>query len=114
MGKKLLCLIMAVLMLVGLTACGGESIAMDSSNKVDTVQGGFVAETEKYVYFINGVENYTTSYKTGKVTKGALMRTEKKNLADFELQGFRGAVYESVEHCKPRVCNYLVIISFRQ
>ena len=25
-----------------------------------------------------------------------------------------GAVYESVEHCKPRVCNYLVIISFRQ
>ena len=27
---------------------------------------------------------------------------------------FCGAVYESVEHCKPRVCNYLVIISFRQ
>ncbi|MBE5742636.1 MAG: hypothetical protein E7360_04905 [Clostridiales bacterium] len=93
MGKKLLCLIMAVLMLVGLTACGGESIAMDSSNKVDTVQGGFVAETEKYVYFINGVENYTTSYKTGKVTKGALMRTEKKNLADLDADG---VTYETV------------------
>ena len=93
MGKKLLCLIMAVLMFAGLTACGTETIAMDSSAKVSTVKGGFLAETEKYVYFINGVENYTTTYKTGKVTKGALMRTEKKNLADLDADG---VTYETV------------------
>lgn len=83
MGKKLLCLITAIMMLASLCACGGNNIAMDTSNKVDTANGGFVAETEKYVYFINGVENYTTAYKTGKVTKGALMRTEKSNLANL-------------------------------
>ena len=39
------------------------------------------------------------------------MNQEKKEKINMELAG---AVYESVEHCKPRVCNYLVIISFRQ
>lgn len=81
MGKKLLCFIMAAMMIAGLTACGGKTIAMDTSAKTSTVKGGFVAETENYVYFINGVENYSTKYETGKVTKGALMRTAKTTVA---------------------------------
>lgn len=92
MGKKLLCLIMAICFVLGLTACGGESIAMDNSAKTDaTLRGGFVAETADYVYFINGVESYTTDYKTGKVTKAALMRTKKSNFASLET-----AEYETV------------------
>ena len=50
MGKKLLCLIMAVCFVLGLTACGNNSAAMDTSAKNDsTLHGGFVAETDDYV-----------------------------------------------------------------
>lgn len=93
MGKKLLCLIMAICFALGLTACGGESIAMDSSARTDnTLKGGFVAETADYVYFINGVENYATTYKTGSVTKGALLRTPKSTFADASKRTYETVV----------------------
>lgn len=92
MGKKLLCLIMAICCVLGLASCGANSIPMDGSAKTDaTLKGGFVAETADYVYFINGVESYTTTYETGSVTKGALLRTKKANLADLSK-----ATYETV------------------
>ena len=85
MGKKLLCFIIAVCCALSLVACGGtQKIAMDTSDKVDNTsfKGGFVAETTDYVYFINGAESYATTYTTGSVTKGALMRVKKSELAD--------------------------------
>ncbi len=81
MGKKLLCLIMAMCCVFGLISCGEEKIAADKATTDSTLHGGFVAETEKYVYFINGIESYSTTYKTGEVTKGALLRVEKNNLS---------------------------------
>lgn len=77
MGKKLLCLIMALCCVLGLVACGEKEIPADKASTDSTLHGGFIAETKDYVYFINGVESYTTDYKTGKVTKGALLRVKK-------------------------------------
>ena len=92
MGKKLLCLIMAICCVLSFTACNSGSITMDSSAKTETaISGGFVAETADYVYFINGIENYSTAYKNGEVTKASLMRTKKANLTDLSK-----ATYETV------------------
>lgn len=66
-------------MALGFTACSGKPLA-NGDNGVD-MKGGFVAETNGYVYFINGIESYSTTYKTGKVTKGALMRVAKSKFA---------------------------------
>lgn len=74
-------------MALGFAACSGNTtIAFDNGTDMN---GGFVAETKDYVYFINGVESYSTAYKTGKVTKGALMRVAKSKFgsetpADYE------------------------------
>ena len=92
MGKKLLCLIMAICCVLSFTACNSGNIAMDSSAKTETaISGGFVAETADYVYFINGIENYATAYKNGEVTKASLMRTKKANLTNLS-----EATYETV------------------
>ena len=80
MGKKLLCLIMAMCCIFALASCGEKAITMDHAGTDNTLHGGFVAETNGYVYFINGIESYSTSYKPGEVTKGALMRVSKSNL----------------------------------
>lgn len=80
MGKKLLCLIMAMCCVFGLVACGEEKITADKAGTDNTLYGGFVAETNNYVYFINGIESYSTDYKTGEVTKGALLRVNKNDL----------------------------------
>ena len=79
--RKLICLLTALCVLVGLAACGGETkVNMDNSGVVGSTNGGFLVETGDYVYFINGVESYYTTYKTGEVTKGALMRVKKSEL----------------------------------
>ena len=75
-------------MALGFTACSGNTLA--TGDKGTDMKGGFVASTNDYVYFINGVESYTTTYKTGKVTKGALMRVKKDKLAAED------AAYETV------------------
>ncbi|MBQ7373986.1 MAG: hypothetical protein IJW64_05445 [Clostridia bacterium] len=94
MGKKLLCFIIAVCCALGLVACGGgKKIAMDSSSRVDnTLKAGFVAETADYVYFINGAESYATTYTTGDVTKGALMRVKKSEFADLSTANYETVV----------------------
>lgn len=82
MAKKLSVLLLAVCLLFSFAACGNNTVKVkdDTLSSVSS-NGGFLVETDKYVYFINGVESYSTTYKAGKVTKGALMRTEKSNLA---------------------------------
>ena len=87
MGKKIVCLIIACFTALTFVSCGVKPIAKD--NGTDN-KGGFVATTDNYVYFINGVESYSTAYKTGKVTKGALMRVAKDKFATDD------AEYETV------------------
>ena len=82
MAKKISVLLLAICLLFAFAACGSKTVAVkDDSLASVASNGGFLVETDKYVYFINGVESYSTTYKEGKVTKGALMRTEKSNLA---------------------------------
>lgn len=105
MGKKFLT-IAAVLccLTLSLTACTGSTIGMDSSSQEATAatNGGFVVETGDYVYFINGIESYSTSYKTGKVTKAALMRTKKSNFSKIGGEGI------SAEDCETVVSKLIV------
>ncbi len=76
---KILCVIAAFCLAAVMAACGeNTSVDMDNSGNV-IGNGGFVVETGDYVYFINGVETYSTEYKTGEVVKGALMRVKKSD-----------------------------------
>ncbi len=68
-------------------ACGG---GVYEGDKLDYVtpetkavsNGGFAVEYGDYVYFINGMENYTVENEYGEVVKGALMRMKKSDLND--------------------------------
>ena len=88
MVKKLLKTIalVAVTAAVALSAvaCGASwTSSVTLTNPGNVLQnGGFVAETDNYVYFINGEETYTENNKLGKPVKGALMVAEKSKLAD--------------------------------
>lgn len=71
---------------ISLAACGGE---VYKGEKLDgyqtptaaaTSNGGFAVEYGDYVYFINGMENYTASNEYGEATKGALMRIKTTDL----------------------------------
>lgn len=62
------------------TEWGGVSGKKDTSAFVDGTNGGFVAETEDYVYFINGKTSNTASNAFGSVLKGSVQRLEKSDL----------------------------------
>ena len=88
--KKLLAFVATATMLtstLALSACGGSynfggDLEMPSSTaKVDS-NGGFAVEKGGYVYFINGVEEYTADNTFGDVVKGALYRIAKSDLEE--------------------------------
>ena len=93
MAKKLLCVFAIVCLMFSLASCSGGSVKVKDGTLKDSAVGGFLAASDDYVYFINGVESYSTEYKTGKVTKGALMRAKKSVLADPDADG---VVYETI------------------
>ena len=82
---------------VALTACGGDFYKADglSYTTPETAavsNGGFAVEYGEYVYFINGMENYTAENEYGEVVKGALMRMKKSDLGgDFSATGYNKA-----------------------
>ncbi len=85
---KILCVALcASLLCVGLTACGGEKWKGTSmtnpgeTDKAEYVKGGFIYETENYLYFINGVATSSDNNKFGKPVKGALMAVSKTDLS---------------------------------
>ncbi len=88
MGKKLLAIIaLVVCMTFALVACGeGKDIKLsaDNSGVVTEANGGFLAETADYIYFINGNELYTEDNTKGSVEKGALVRMKKSDLKSGE------------------------------
>ncbi|MBQ9513835.1 MAG: hypothetical protein IJR66_02500 [Clostridia bacterium] len=80
---KVLVLLTLVLMLGSiLFACGNKwnknKVILKDYSVTDTwTDGGFVAETTNYYYFINGVGNSTDNNKFGTPVKGALFATTK-------------------------------------
>ena len=87
---------MALCCVFGLIACDETTIATDKAGTDNTLHGGFVAETDNYVYFINGVESYSTDYTTGNVTKGALLRVKKADFAARNTDSKYATAYETV------------------
>lgn len=83
--KKLMSLVVATLLCgatLSLAGCSDYTPKKSSPVSGDvTSNGGFAVEKGDYVYFINGNEDYTADNTTGKVTKGALYRTNKNDLA---------------------------------
>ncbi len=87
MKKFLVRILCAVLMLcalfTGLVACdGGDGWKPGSLNDGGNVisQNGFVAETEKYFYYINGVGITSANNAFGAPIKGSLMAVKKDTL----------------------------------
>ena len=87
--KIILALTLAVVTAVCAIACGegnwkGNVSLTNPGNVIKN--GGFVIETNNYVYFINGEEDYTASNKLGTPVKGALMVAEKSALANGNVE----------------------------
>lgn len=84
MSKKLLVILALVMCLAfSLVGCNNTkaTITADNSNAITTANGGFLAQTEDYVYFVNGSELYTEANEQGQVEKGALIRVKKTELS---------------------------------
>lgn len=78
MAKKILTVISALLISVfALCACGynPKPIEHEDYSKEDVIgNGGLAVKQGNYLYFVNGVTDYTGSNKIGSVVKGAIMR----------------------------------------
>ena len=92
MKKTLLKIFVAVLsfvLLVGtLVGCGGSSFStsMKDWGKTDGYEnGGFVRETENYVYYINGIADTQVDNSFGEPIKGTLMALDKKDMSKTEI-----------------------------
>ncbi len=79
---SLIATLMAGLLCLGLFACGNkngwknENVTLKDWGAVQE-NGGFIAETENYYYFINGIGVSTEENKFGTPVKGSLMATKK-------------------------------------
>ena len=87
--KKLLGFVATATMIastLATSACGeyklDQALTLPTTTAEVTSNGGFAVEKGGYVYFINGMENYTVNNEYGQVAKGALMRVKKSDLAD--------------------------------
>ena len=80
--KILLCLLV-VCMAFGVTACSTASwqgTSMKNWGSNVTSNGGFLVETDNYVYYINGSTSYGDDNTFGAPVKGALMAVDKSTL----------------------------------
>ncbi|MBE5737062.1 MAG: hypothetical protein E7348_01540 [Clostridiales bacterium] len=89
---KLICTMLVICMLCSsLLACSnnnwsGSTISLAPSKAGSLVEnGGFIAETEKYIYFINGMADSNSDNTLGTPVKGALLVAEKSNLSKTEI-----------------------------
>lgn len=88
-SKKILSLVTAAMLLgatAAMSACKDsyydfDGVSYKATNDKAVSNGGFAVEKGDYVYFINGVEDYTAENEFGEVTKGALMRVKKSDLS---------------------------------
>lgn len=84
MLKKLSAVFLAALLTLSLAACKKDANPTVASKDPTVSQvssnGGFLVETGDYVYFLNGKTD-AGKYETSKVTKGALVRVKKTDIA---------------------------------
>lgn len=86
---KIICVATAAISAIGVcfaAGCGGnrwQGVSVkDDSYKEVTSNGGFLVETGKYVYFVNGVESNTADNTFGSVVKGSIQRISKQNISE--------------------------------
>lgn len=89
--KKLLTGILTLFMLVGVVfACACGSSSWEKPTLVDggavLSEGGFVLETENYLYYINGSADYDEDNDFGSPIKGSLMAVTKTSLKSGDLK----------------------------
>ena len=84
---KVLCGLLAVTILLSLPACSKKDkwkgTSMTDWKEVVSI-GGFVAETQNYLYYINGIGTSTESNTFGAPVKGSLMAVAKADLGKSE------------------------------
>lgn len=105
MKRFLRTLIVAILTLsvcLGLVACGGESVGKWKGTSLKSwgtakTQGGFMLETDNYIYFINGQASYTDDNAYGTPVKGSLMV--------IKTQDFASGNFEKAEIAVPKLFN---------
>ena len=98
--KKLLSLLLATVCVgttLAFTACKDDSYKGDVvtdyvSNAEVRSNGGFAVEKGDFIYFINGKESYSANNAYGEVTKGALMRISKTDLAEGKTNSLKTIV----------------------
>lgn len=80
-------ILLAAVMALGAVACNGISswkVSMVAGGEV-TSNGGFLVEKGEYVYFINGVADYTEKNDFGTPVTGSLVVAKKNDLATTEI-----------------------------
>ena len=87
---KIICAVLMVCLLCsGLVGCGSwknEDLKAKFDGAGNLIQnGGFVAETENYVYFINGLGDSSADNTLGAPLKGALLVAKKSDLTNTEV-----------------------------
>jgi len=87
--KILVCALALSMVVTGLVGCKKDKwdgTSMTAWGKVDaSTNGGFVAETEEYIYYINGIADSTADNTFGTPVKGALMAADKDDLTKTEV-----------------------------
>ena len=78
--------LLAAVVAFGAVACSAPkwSVGMVATGEVSS-NGGFLAEKGEYVYFINGVEDYTANNDFGKPVTGSLVVAKKSEPAKAEV-----------------------------
>ncbi len=86
---KICCLMLVICVAITTLVGCSESewkgnVTLKNSGEVKE-NGGFIAETENYLYFINGVEISTANNEMGTPLKGALLVADKNDLSKTEV-----------------------------
>lgn len=87
--KLLLCVavVLVALGVTGCSSCNKEEWSTTMTNPGAVLSnGGFVAETENYIYYINGYTSYGDDNTFGTPVKGALMAADKASLKTGEVK----------------------------
>ncbi len=88
--SKIIIAVLALCLMLSAVACGGSSWKWDASKVTLKPEnagalisaGGFIAETENYVYYVNGAGDSTADNTMGKPVKGALYAAKKSDLSE--------------------------------
>lgn len=90
LSKGLLIVSLAATLIGTAAACGDSSSwkgtdFTDYGTVITETNGGFVAETSKYVYFINGIESSSADNSYGTPVKGTLVAADKTDFSKTQV-----------------------------